>query len=213
MAPMVEAMPEMADSFNSITMLGHVRFQDWDGILRMKQPKDALRLSTAVWRYARTLAFSARGDRAAAAREQAAFETIRAHIPADAPWGNNKAKDVMAMVSEVLAARMAANPADGVPHWRQAVAMQDALVYDEPPPWYYPVRESLGAALLRAGKAGEAESVFRDGVKRSPKNGRMLFGLLQSLRAQQKNEDAEWVKREFDAAWATADVKLTVDEL
>jgi len=75
------------------------------------------------------------------------------------------------------------------------------------------VRESLGAALLRAGEAGEAESVFRDGVKRSPRNGRMLFGLMQSLRAQQKNEDAEWVKREFDAAWAKADVKLTIDEL
>jgi tetratricopeptide (TPR) repeat protein len=213
MAPMVEAMPEMADSFNSVTMLGHVRFQDWDGILHMKQPKEALRLSTAVWHYARAMALSARGDRTAAAREQAAFEAIRTQIPPEAPWGNNKAKDVMAMVSEVLAARLAASPMEAVPHWRQAVAMQDALVYDEPPPWYYPLRESLGAALLRAGKAGEAESVFRDGVKRSPRNGRMLFGLMHSLKAQKKTEDAEWVKREFDAAWAKADVKLTVEEL
>jgi tetratricopeptide (TPR) repeat protein len=213
MAPMVEAMPEMADSFNSVSMFGHVRFQDWDGILRMKQPKDALRLSTAVWHYARALAFSARHDRTAAAREQAAFEAIRPQIAPEAPWGNNKAKDVMAMVSEVLSARLASDPAAAVPHWRQAVALQDALVYDEPPPWYYPVRESLGAALLRSGKAGDAERVFRDGVKRSPRNGRMLFGLMQSLRAQHKDGDAEWVKREFDAAWAKADVKLSVDEL
>ncbi len=212
MAPMVEAMPEMTDSFNAVTFFGRIRFRDWDYILQSKQPNDKLPLSTAVWRYARTQALAARGNKTAAALEQQAFEPIRAKIPADAPWGNNKAKDVLAIASEILAARLATNPADIVPHWRRAVALQDALVYDEPPPWYYPVRESLGAALLRAGKFGEAETVFREGVKRSPKNGRMLFGLMESLRAQRKTEDAEFVKREFDAAWARADIKLAIEE-
>jgi hypothetical protein len=87
------------------------------------------------------------------------------------------------------------------------------LGYDEPPDWYYPVRESLGAALLLAGKADAAEEVFREGLKRSPRNGRMLFGLLESLRAQGKNQDADWLKREFDAAWAKADVTLKVEEM
>jgi hypothetical protein len=91
--------------------------------------------------------------------------------------------------------------------------MQDALTYDEPPAWYYPLRESWGAALLRAGRAADAEKVFREGVKRSPRNGRMLFGLLESLKSQQKMEDAAWVQREFDAVWAKADVKLRVEDL
>jgi Flp pilus assembly protein TadD len=91
--------------------------------------------------------------------------------------------------------------------------MQEALVYDEPPDWYYPLRESLGAALLRAGQAVEAERVLREGVKRSPHNGRMLFALMESLKAQGKTEDADWVRREFDAAWDKADVKLRLEDL
>ena len=213
MAPVLEVMPEMADAFNSVPVFGRVRFMDWDGILKMPPPKENLRLSTATWHYARTLAFAARGDLPAAARERSAFEAIRAGVPADAPWGVNKATEVLAVASEIVAARLAGTPAEALPYWRRAVAMQDALVYDEPPAWYYPVRESLGACLLRAKKAAEAEDVFREGVKRSRRNGRMLFGLLESLRAQGKNEDAEFVNREFEAAWAKADVKMSVDEM
>ncbi|HLY20334.1 MAG TPA: hypothetical protein VKR61_24065 [Bryobacteraceae bacterium] len=214
MAPMIDAMPDMADAFNSIAVLGRVRFRDWDSILKMPQPKDSLHASNATWRYARALAFAGRGDHAAAARDQAAFEVIRAAIPADAPWGtNNKAADVMTVAAEIVAARLASSPADALPHWQRAVTVQDALVYDEPPAWYYPVRESLGASLLLAGKSAEAENVFREGIRKSPRNGRMLFGLMESLRAQGKNEDADSVRREFQAAWAKADITLKVDEL
>ncbi|HEX6893627.1 MAG TPA: hypothetical protein VF146_00040, partial [Bryobacteraceae bacterium] len=92
-------------------------------------------------------------------------------------------------------------------------AIQDALVYDEPPGWYYPVRESLGAALLTSGDGAAAESVFREGLRRSPNNGRMLFGLLESLKAQKKSEAAQWVQREFDSAWRGADIVLRVKDL
>jgi tetratricopeptide (TPR) repeat protein len=210
--PMIAGMPDMAD-FSAIAVLGQVRFRDWDAILKLPQPKDSMRANVAIWHYARALAFAGRGDRAATAREQAAFEAIRTTIPADAGWGLNKLKDVLAVASETVAARLAPTPADALTHWQRAVVAQDALAYDEPPGWYYPARESLGAALLAAGKAADAEKVFREGVKRSPRNGRMLFGLMQSLRAQGKNEDADWVKREFDAAWAKADVTLRIEEL
>jgi hypothetical protein len=148
-----------------------------------------------------------------AAGELTAFEEMRKAIPVDAQWGLNKTLDVAALASQVVAARLAPAPADAVPHWRRAVEMQDALTYDEPPAWYYPLRESLAAALLRAGNAAEAERVFRDGVNRSPRNGRMLWGLMESLRAQQKTEESEWVRQEFDAAWAKADVKLKIEEM
>jgi len=117
------------------------------------------------------------------------------------------------MAGEIVAARVAESPAAAVPHWKRAVEMQDALVYDEPPDWYYPIRESFGAALLRAGHAPEAEAAFRDGLRRTPRDGRMLFGLLESLNAQGKSDAAAWVQREYEAAWRKSDLKLRVDDL
>jgi len=212
-APMEKSMPDMADAFLSFTMFGRVRLQDWDWILEAPQPKASMHASLAIWRYARAVAFVARGDRTAARQEQAALEAIRAGLPADARFGYNKEADVVALALEIVAARLADAPADAIPHWQRAVAIQDAFNYDEPPDWYYSVRESLGAALLRAGKAAEGESAFREGIKRSPRNGRMLFGLMESLRAQGKDDDAAWVEREFQAAWAKADIKLKLEEM
>jgi tetratricopeptide (TPR) repeat protein len=213
LVPMVQAMPEMVDSFLAIAIFGRVRFGDWLGILQIRPPSDRLPLTTATFRYARALALMGSKDRAGALREQSGFEAVRAKAPADAMWGNNKAAPVLALASEVLAARVAASVAEALPHWERAVALQDALVYDEPPAWYYPVRESWGAALLRAGKAAEAERVFREGLKRSPRNGRMLFGLMESLRGLGKTEASEWVRKEFEANWAKADVTLRIDEM
>jgi hypothetical protein len=159
------------------------------------------------------LALAGKGRREDALREQAAFESGRAKLPASAMWGNNKPGEALAIAGEILAARLAGSPADAVDHWRKAVELQDALVYDEPPAWYYPIRESLGGALLRSGKAAEAEAVFREGLRRGPRNGRMLFGLLESLKAQQKVDAAGWVSRVFDAAWNHAEIKLRIDDL
>ena len=212
-APMIQMMPEMGDTIFPVVLFTYVRFGEWDHVLKTPQPGAKQVMSTALWHFARGLALAAKGDRTGAARERDAFEKARAAAPADQAYGQNKVSSVLAMASEVLAARLAASPAEAVPHWQRAVAQQDALTYDEPPDWYYPLRESWGAALLRAGQAPRAEQVFREGVKRSPKNGRMLFGLLAALRAQKKNEDAAWVQREFDAAWGKADIKLTLEDL
>jgi hypothetical protein len=84
---------------------------------------------------------------------------------------------------------------------REAVAVQDTLKYDEPPNWFYPVRESLGAVLLRIGDAVGAEEVFREDLDRNPRNPRSLFGLEQALKAQGKAYDATFVKKEFDVSW------------
>ncbi len=216
MAPMLTAMPEMAammQPFAAWPVFTQVRLGEWDTVMKLPRPDDKLSIGLAMWHYARTLALVARGDHAGAMAEQRGFEEARAKVAADSVWGNNRAADVLAMAGEILAARVADSSALAVPHWERAVALQDALVYDEPPAWYYPVRESLGAALLRARRAAEAETVFREGIARVPRNGRMLFGLMESLRAQGKNDAAELVRREFDAAWQKADVKLTIDSL
>ena len=119
----------------------------------------------------------------------------------------------MDLGSVVLDARLESSPARAVPKWKRAVAMQDALVYDEPPPWYYPVRESLGAALLQSGDAAGAEAVYREGMRRSPNNGRMLFGLVESLKAQKKTDGLRWAQGELDTAWKQADIQLRVKDL
>ncbi|MFN7997652.1 MAG: hypothetical protein U0Q18_28800 [Bryobacteraceae bacterium] len=212
-APMIDAMPDMVDGFNAYATFGRVRFHDWEGILKLPKPKDTLPVSNAIWHYARAMALAGTGDRAAAAREQAELDKIRTALPAEAQSGINKAKDVLAVASAVVAARQAATPENAVAAWQRAVAAQDVLGYDEPPDWYYPVRESLGASLLTAGKPAEAEAVFREGIKRSPRNGRMLFGLLESLRAQGKSDAAGWVEQEFKAAWSKADIKLKIEDL
>ena len=87
-------------------------------------------------------------------------------------------------------------------------AIQDALNYEEPPPWYYPVRETLGMELLADGKTADAEQVFRDDLKQNPENGRSLNGLELCLRARNASEEAASVDARFKKAWAHADVTL-----
>jgi hypothetical protein len=128
-------------------------------------------------------------------------------------WGTNKLGDVMDLAALVLGARTCTLPAEAIDKWKQAVSAEDALAYDEPPDWFYPVRESLGAALLRNGEATGAEAIFREGLARSPNNGRMLFGLLESLKAQHKDEAAVWVNQQFGVAWKEADLKLKIEDL
>jgi tetratricopeptide (TPR) repeat protein len=209
--PMLNDMAAMADAFIATPVFVLERFHKWDEILQTPEPEARLPVTRAMWRYARTLAYVAKGDKARAAAEAKAFEVARAAVPADAPFVNNKASSLLAIAGEVIAARMAAEATAAIPHWRKAVELQDALIYDEPPPWYYPLRESLGAALLRAGKAAEAEQAFRDDLDRFPRNARSLFGLMHALRAQGKEAGAQWVKIEYEKSWKRAQVTLDLD--
>jgi hypothetical protein len=93
------------------------------------------------------------------------------------------------------------------------VAAADEVPYDEPPVFFYPVRESLGAGLVLSGKADEAERVFREDLVRHPRNARSLYGLKEALAKQGKSADAEWVSRAFETAWADADTTLTLEGL
>ena len=91
---------------------------------------------------------------------------------------------------------------------RNAVTDQDQLDYDEPADWFFPLRHELGAALLKAGKASEAEAVYRADLARNPANGWALFGLAQTLHAQGRTADAATARKQFDAAWTRADITL-----
>jgi hypothetical protein len=187
------------------------RFQQWDDILTVPKPDAKLLTSNALWHWARALALHSKGRSPMA--EVKAFEAAAKAVPADRGWMNSKASTILEIAADVLKARLSKDPAEAAKLLKAAASAQDQLAYDEPPEWYFPVRESLGAAMLRAGQAAEAEQVFRAGLKQSARNGRLLFGLWQSLKAQNKTESASMVEREYREAWRRADVELSLDSM
>jgi len=212
-SPMVPQMPMMADAFELWPMFARLRFGRWDQVLQIKPPDPHLPASKAIWHFGRGWALAATGRREEARNERDAFEAARRVVPRNWQWTLNDAARVLDVASSVLDARLAENHSAALALWEKAAQAQDALSYDEPPSWYYPVRESLGGALLRADRAREAEAAFREGLRRNPRDGRLLFGLMQSLRAQGKTEAAAMVQREFEEAWKKADMTLRVEDL
>jgi tetratricopeptide (TPR) repeat protein len=214
-APHAQAMI-MLDPFIATPIWVDARFNKWDEILARPEPTKLMPATHLFWTYSRVLAFAARGNVEKASTERDAFDKEVAAAPPDAPFGQNKTKDVLGVAVYVLSARLAAakgNSAEAIEHWRKAVEIQDRLIYDEPADWYYPVRESLGAALFNAGNVKEAEQVFRDDLQRNPRNPRSLFGLLQTLKSQQRNADAAWVEGQLRSAWSSTDTQLDIKTL
>jgi len=214
-SPAVKQVP-MLEWFLPFPTYVMVRFGRWDDITSLPAPDASLPIANAVWHYARGSAFAARGEKAKALEERSALAAAIEKQPADATYGYNTARSVLGVGIESLDARIAALNGDSktsIEHWQKAVAAEDALSYDEPPDWYYPVRESLGAALYRDGQYAQAEKVFRDDLDRNPRNPRSLFGLLQALKAEKKIVEADWVSAEFERAWKGADVQLKMEDL
>jgi len=211
--PMAETMPDMADLFHITITMGQLRMRQWDDLLAAPRPKADNGMAMAFWRFSRAMALAGKGRSDEARQEQAAFERLQKTLDRSAPWGMNRTGSLMDLASTVLEARLETSPDAAASKWKRAVEIQDALVYDEPPEWYYPVRESLGAALLLSHDASGAEAVFREGLRRSPNNGRMLFGLHEALVQEGNGEAAAWVQKEFQAAWKGADVQLRIGDL
>jgi len=214
--PGVAGMP-MLESFLLQPTFVALRFHKWDEIRQMPDPGPKLPLLRATWLYARAMAAAAAGDVKKAETLREAFVIARNALPADMLAGpQNTAAVLLAVASNVLDARIFAakgNRKAAIASWVAAVAAEDALAYDEPPAWYYPVRESLGAALLADGRPREAELVFRADLEINPRNGRSLYGLAESLKAQKKAADAAWAQAQFEAAWKDADTKVLLEEM
>jgi tetratricopeptide (TPR) repeat protein len=208
--------PGMTEAFLTYPLAVRIRFRQWKDVLGMPQPDATLLANTAYWHFARGMAFASTGKIADAEVEQTAFAASVSQIPKEQGFGFANAATIMQISAAVLDGKIAearGNSAATIEAWTKAVTMQDGLAYNEPPDWFFPVRESLGGALLRAGKPGDAEKVFREDLIRNPRNGRSLFGLWQSLATQNKTTDAAWAKVEFEEAWKDADVTLSIENL
>jgi tetratricopeptide (TPR) repeat protein len=188
-----------------------VRFAKWDEVLAEPSPPDDFPTGVALWHAARGLARVGKKDRAAAAAELASVRALAAKVPADAPQGFNTAHAFLAIADGLLAGEIAALGGDVEEAVRQlsaAVAAEDAMRYDEPAEWYFPVRHALGAVLLAAGRAPAAQAVYEADLARLPDNGWSLFGLAKSLAAQGKPDEAAAADARFRSAWKDADVTL-----
>ena len=131
-------------------------------------------------------------------------------------FSNNTGFAILRIAPEVVAGEIAAKRKDwdkAVLHLDRAVRFEDALIYQEPADWHAPVRQNLGAVLLAAGRADEAEAVFWEDLRKNPETGWSLFGLVQALKAQGKTDDAAAAEARFRKAWKGADVKVLTARL
>lgn len=196
-------------------LYAYTRFGEWDLILKEPRPPEDSPFWTGVWTYARGLAFTATGKLDAAAQELERLRKIKAEKSLDGyrvTFSRNGAKAILDIASEVLAGELAAKRGDydqAVARLHRAALLEDNLIYMEPPDWHVPVRQSLGAVLLEAGRAAEAEAIYWQDLSRNRENGWALFGLMKSLRAQGNLEQAAAVEKRFRKAWSRADVTLT----
>jgi tetratricopeptide (TPR) repeat protein len=214
--PRLEGMGFLEDFMPTKTLL-LVRFRRWDDILKSPEPPKTMTYTRALWHWGRALAYAGTGKMESAETERKVFDAAVKAMPAEARFGINSAHDVMKIAEHILGARIAGARGDrrlAVELLRKAVETEDSLGYNEPPDWYYPPsRESLGGALMLNGEHAEAEKVFRADLEKNRRNGRSLFGLMESLKAQGKSYDAALVRREFERAWKNADTQLSVKDL
>ena len=212
-AEKLREMP-MLNSFAVVPLFAYTRFGKWEEILQEPRPADDLLFLAGIWHYARGLAFTATGRLGAAATELESLDKIAADksLQELALFSPNSGAPIIKIAAEVLAGRLAAKRGEtekAIAHLHRAVLLEDALVYTEPADWHYPVRQSLGAVLLQAGRAAEAETVYWEDLRRNPENGWSLFGLMKSLEAQGKTEQDEEIEQRFRKAWTSATVTLT----
>jgi tetratricopeptide (TPR) repeat protein len=189
------------------------RFGRWDEVLGHPAPPREWLYTRGVWHYARGLAFNAKGRADDARRELAELESVLKTAPAERTIAFFfRASNMLRLAANVLAGEIAAKAGDFATAerlLRAAVAEQDTHWFTEPPPWYFPVRQALGAVLLQARRPADAEKIYREDLARNPDNGWSLFGLAQSLRAQDRTAEAMQAEERFRRAWARADVSLT----
>lgn len=206
--PALREMP-MLELFAPTPWFAHARFGEWDAVLAAPPPPADLLFTKGMWHHARgrALVHTGKLDEAQAELEQVA--NIALAMPPDRIIGDNQpAQWHLQLATAMLAGELAAKRGQTEKALRllgEAVVIEDKLPYTEPPAWYQPTRLVLGGVLLDAGRPAEAELIYREDLVHHPANGWALAGLADALRAQQK--DAADVAKQFDAAWARADVK------
>jgi tetratricopeptide (TPR) repeat protein len=201
------------ETFLSQPMFVLVRFGMWEEMLAEPKPGLDSRFMTGIWHYGRALAHIHSGRTAEARRELRPLIAARVAMgQIDRYIGFGPVEKLLTIAEEVVLGELAyaeGYTLEGLAHLERAVRLEDGLLYNEPPDWYFPVRHFLGAMLLDADRPEEAEVVYAADLRRNPENGYSLFGLKLALEQQGKTDDARVVAERFERAWVDADVELT----
>lgn len=202
------AVPEMEPMipFLHLTL---VTFGRWDDVLAEPVPPEDLTLAHAMVQYARGVAFAAMNDWAKA-------EEALTSVEGAATVAEGASQQILQIASHALSGEIAARQDmldEAIAHFTRAMELEDEMIYFEPPMWYYPIRHSLGAVLLKAGRPAEAEALYRQDLTRFPDNGWSLTGLAQSLRDQERTDEASELDQHLNRGWDGADVDIAASRL
>jgi tetratricopeptide (TPR) repeat protein len=188
-----------------------IRFGRWEDLLREPPPPKGLRLVEGAWRLGRGMALVATGRLPGAEGERQALMTLTKQFRRSRNQQDKLERDLLKIAERLVAGQIASQRRrhdEAIKMLREATKIEDSLQGAEPPHWSLPIRHYLGPALLLAGRAQEAETEYRADLTWNPENGWGLFGLLQSLKVQRKDDEAAEISRRFEKAWAHADVTL-----
>lgn len=198
--------------FKTVPLQSLVQFGKWTEIMAEPQPRADLGFSNAIWHYARGMALANTGDVKGARDEHAKLVGLKANPKVMVLDGNDYPASALLQIADDLLkgeiALAAGNTKAAITSFEAAVAGQDLLPYTEPPFWYYPTRQTLGAALLTDGKAKEAQAVFEKDLEQYPHNGWSTYGLMLALDAQGKTDEAAMHREHFAPIWQFADIEL-----
>ena len=190
-----------------------VRFGMWDEASRSPAPPKPQKYATVIWLYAQGMALTAAGDLGKAERALEQLRTAVAALPPDLIVGANPARTLGDIATHVLRGEIAARHGRmdlAAEAFQAAVHAQDSTREDEPPDWYYPVRQSLGYLYIALTKGPDAEKAFVESLRRMPDDPWSLLGLSEAYRIQNRSSEESQFRQRFKQAWAKADVEFRV---
>ncbi|MGB5360492.1 MAG: hypothetical protein WBN27_11170, partial [Eudoraea sp.] len=205
-------LPFLQD-FASTPMLAYVRFGKWNDILTIPAPNPEIKHLNLMRHYARGIAFVRKNNAKEAKEELDAIALLKEDPELEdlVATANNNSASIAGLAYEVVAGELASLNGDlpeAIEHLKNAVSLEDKLVYTEPAAWHVPTRQNLGAILLKANKFNEAEVIYKEDLEVLRQNGWSLMGLYKSLLAQGKMDEAALIKAEYDSAWENADIEI-----
>jgi tetratricopeptide (TPR) repeat protein len=194
--------------FIPVLYFAEARFGKWKEIINEQKPDSEFQYAVGIWHYARGMAFAHLNKLNQAENELTQLQEITKQGSVQNNLGTF-GEEQLKIAVQVLLATLADKKEQDITmltHLKKAVELQNNMEYKEPPSWYFPTQEALGYALLKTEHATEAEVIFKQDLKKYPKNAWALFGLAKSLKKLGKHQEANRVEKEFKEAWKYADI-------
>lgn len=211
------SLPFLQD-FAATPMLAYTRFGKWNDILTIPEPNSDIKHLRLIRHYARGIAFVRKNNAKEAREELYSIKELMVDPELEelVATAHNPSVNVAKVAFEVVAGELAALNGDlpkAIEHMKKAVILEDQLTYTEPAAWHIPTRQNLGALLLKSSNYKAAEKIYKEDLEILRQNGWSLMGLYQSLKAQNKMDEAKAIKAEFDRAWKDSDISIETSVL